>query len=43
MGFVRKVNVTMLILMKTVIFISRGGHEIIANVEAYKERPGQTR
>ena len=41
--FARKVNVTMLILMKTVIFICRGRHEGIASVETYRDRQGQTR
>ena len=43
MAFTRKVNVTMFILMKIVIFICRGRHEGIANVETYKDRQGQTR
>ena len=43
MAFARKVNVTMFILMKTVIFICRGRHEGIANVETYRDRQGQTR
>ena len=38
MVFARKVNVT----MKTVIFICRGRHEGIANVETYRDRQGQT-
>ena len=33
----------MFILMKTVIFICRGRHEGIANVETYSDRQGQTR
>ena len=37
-AFARKVNVTMLILMKNVIFISRGRHEGKANVETYRDR-----
>ena len=40
-AFARKVNVTMFILMKTVIFICRGRHECIANVEIYRDRQGQ--
>ena len=43
MAFARKVNVTMSILMKTVIFICKGRHEGIANVETYRDRQGQTR
>ena len=43
MAFARKVNVTMFILMKTVIFICRGVHEGIANVETYRDRQVQTR
>ena len=42
-AFARKVNLTMLIVMKTVIFISRGRHEGMANVETYRDRQGQTR
>ena len=42
MPFGRKVNVTMFILVKTVIFICRGRHEGIANVETYMDRQGQT-
>ena len=42
-AFARKVNVTMSILMKTVIFIYKGRHEGIANVETYRDRQGQTR
>ena len=42
MAFARKVNVTMFILMKTVMFICRGGHEGIANLEAYRDIQGQT-
>ena len=42
-AFTRKVNVTMFILMKNVIFICRGRHEGIANVETYRNRQGQTR
>ena len=34
--------VTMFILMKTGIFICRGRHEGIENVETYRERHGQT-
>ena len=40
--FARKVNVTMFILMKNVIFICRGRHEGIANVDTYRDRQGQT-
>ena len=40
--FARKVNLTMLILMKTFIFICRGRHEGIANVETDRNRQGQT-
>ena len=29
-------------MMKTVIFISRGGHEGIGNVKIYRDRQGQT-
>ena len=43
MAFARKVNVTMFILMKTVIFICRGRHEGMANVETYRDRQLQTR
>ena len=43
MAFARKVNVTMFILLKTVIFICRGRHEGIANEETYRDRQGQTR
>ena len=39
----RKVNVTMFILMKTFIFICRGRHEGMANVETYRDRQLQTR
>ena len=42
-AFARKVNVTMFILMKTVIFICRGRHEGITNVKTYRDRQGQTR
>ena len=42
-AFARKVNVTMFILMKTVIFICRGRHEGMANVETYRDRQLQTR
>ena len=42
MAFARKVNVTMFIPMKTVIFIFRGRHEGIANVETYRDGQGQT-
>ena len=43
MAFTRKVNVTKVILMKIVIFICRGKHEGIANVETDRDRQGQTR
>ena len=43
MALARKVNVTMFILMKTVIFICRGKHEVISNVDTYRDRQGQTR
>ena len=39
----KKVNVTMFILIKTVIFICRGRHEGIENVETYRDRQRQTR
>ena len=42
MAFARKVNVTMFILMKTVIFICKARHAGIANVETYRDRQGQT-
>ena len=42
MAFARKVNVTMFIPMKTVIFIFRGRYEGIANVETYRDKQGQT-
>ena len=42
MPFARKVNSTVFILMKTVIFICRGRHEGKANVETYRDRQGQT-
>ena len=42
MAFARKVYVTMFILMKTIIFISRGRYEGIANVESYRDIQGQT-
>ena len=42
-AFARKVNVTLFIPMKTVIFNSRGRHEGIANVETYRDRQGPTR
>ena len=41
-AFARKVNVTMFILMKTVIFICRVRHEGIANEETYRDIWGQT-
>ena len=37
-AYARKVNVTMFIMMKTVIFICRGRHEGVANVETYRDR-----
>ena len=40
--FAKKVNVTMLILIKTVILICRGRLEGIANVETYRDRQEQT-
>ena len=43
MAFARKVNGTMFILMKTVIFICRGRNEGIANVETYRDRQEQTK
>ena len=43
MPFSREGNVTIFILMKTVIFICRGRHEDIENVKIYRERQGQTR
>ena len=42
MALARKVNVPMFIPMKTVIFIFRGRHEGIANVETYRDGQGQT-
>ena len=42
MAFARKVNVTMLILIKTIMFICRGRHEGVANLETYRDRQGQT-
>ena len=42
MVFARKVNVTKIILMKTVISICKGRHEGIANVETDRDRQGQT-
>ena len=41
MAFARN-YVTMFILMKTGIFICRGRHENIANVETYRDGQGQT-
>ena len=43
MTYARKVNVTMFILMKPAIFICRGGHKGIANVEKYRDRGTWTR
>ena len=42
MALERKVNVTMFILMKTIIFICKGGKEVIANIEPYRDRQVQT-
>ena len=42
MPFARKVNVTMFILMKTLLFICRGRHEGKENVETYRNRQRQT-
>ena len=42
-AYARKVNVTMFIMMKTVIFICRGRHEGITNEEKYRDIQGQTR
>ena len=42
MAFAKKVNVTMFIPMKTFIYIFRGRHEGITNVETYRDRQGQT-
>ena len=42
MSFAIKVNVTMVILMKTVLFICRGRYAGIANIETYRDRQGQT-
>ena len=39
-AFASKVNVTMFILMRSIIFICRGRHEGIANVETYRDRQG---
>ena len=39
--FARKVHVTLFIVMKTVIFIYRGRHEGITNVETHRDRQGQ--
>ena len=43
MAFAREVSITMFIVMKTVVFICRGRHEGIANVETYRDRQGKTR
>ena len=40
MAFASKVNVTMFILMNTVIFIWKGRIAGIANVETYRDRQG---
>ena len=37
----KSMSMSMFILMKTVIFIYRGRHECIANVETYRDRQGQ--
>ena len=42
-AFARKVNVTMCILLKTVIFICRGRYEGIAHVETCRDRQGHKR
>ena len=42
MVFARKIILTMFILMKPIIFICRGRHEGIANVETYRDIQGQT-
>ena len=42
MAFASKVNVTMFILMKTVIIVCRGRNAGIENVETYRDRQGQT-
>ena len=39
----RKDNLTLFILMKTVLFICSGRHKEIANVETYRDRQGETR
>ena len=41
-AFTSKVNVTMFIMMKTVVIIWRGRNAGIANVETYRDRQGQT-
>ena len=41
-AFASKVNITMFIMMKTVIFICRGRNAGIANVQTYRDRQGQT-
>ena len=41
MALARKVNVTMFIMMKTFIFICRGRHKGMANVETYMDRKGK--
>ena len=41
-AFARKFNVTMFLMMKTVIFVCRGRHECIANIETYMDRQRQT-
>ena len=38
-----KVNITILIFIKTEIFICRGRNSGIANVETYRDKQGQTR
>ena len=42
-AFARKVNITIFILMKTVILMCMGRHEGIANVETNRDRRGQKR
>ena len=42
MALARKVNITMFILMKTVMFICWGRHDCITNVETYRDKQGQT-
>ena len=42
MKFASNVNVTILILMKTVKFICSGKNACIASVDTYRDRKGQT-